>query len=184
MMPAGDFERDSYLRCWCGKNEFLFCSECEASGNGQRRRSERVVLRANDAEVIRHDTLEEVLGLLVCEKESFDDPDFWYVSERDSGDGQRYTLAEYMATIRKHHTCWGFADVEGNEIHVWIDKESEYYDVLGMLAHEWCHMEPYFELDVEAWSESYCRVAVRAHSSLRALVRDGDSFYGGGKDDM
>lgn len=131
----------------------------------KKTQDEEAIERGQDTAIVRHDTLEETVSLMFREKEAMDDPENWFVNERDSGDGNRYSVKEYLDVLRKNK-CWGFYRRGTNVIHVWIDDEAEFYDMLFLFAHEFGHVEPPSSDDVEEQSNAYGRVAVRALSGL------------------
>ena len=61
-------------------------------------------------------------------------------------DGTRYRMSgkKFLATIKKHRTCWGFCRKK-TEIHVWVSKRAKLVDVVALIAHERGHtLRPYY----------------------------------------
>lgn len=129
-----------------------------------------LIKRGAITKLVQHNTLKECIAQFVPQ-EAMLSPDEWAIGADDSGDGNEYTITEFINTINTMQPCWGICKSDKNEIHVFIGETATLSDVICLFAHEFGHLEPIFS-DPELLSESYGRVAVRAWCAIRETLGD------------
>jgi len=110
--------------------------------------------------LVPHETLDSCLRVFFKDL-PMDHPEEWIVCRDDLGKDEVSTVGRFIDDIKKHQPCWGFCRTDKNKIHYWIGPSANIYDVIGLFAHEFGHLEPLQE-DSELRSEAYSRVSVRA----------------------
>jgi len=132
--------------------------------------ADRMIERGATTKLIRHETLEGAVAQFIP-PEVIAEPEGWKIGADDSGDGNEYSVSEFIELIRVHQTCWGVCKQDANEIHYWIGNYAILSDVVCLFAHEFGHLEPHLD-DEELRAEAFCRVAVRAMNAVRETLGD------------
>lgn len=72
---------------------------------------------------------------------------FEVVGTAADGDVIRLSPEEYIASL-EHMGCHGYAEVQKNEVHIWVRDDVKFEMLLRLLAHERGHLDAY-QLDPE-----------------------------------